>query len=95
VLLEALAQGAAVVSTAELGTRSVLTPLSGALVVPEDRAVFAAAVVRVLSEPQLRAQMGERARIYARSWASALMARRLAAIYQELHAAPRGAPLAV
>jgi 1,2-diacylglycerol 3-alpha-glucosyltransferase len=95
VLLEALAQGAAVVSTAQLGTRSVLTPSSGALIVPEERASFAAAVVRVLSDPQLRAQMGERATVYARTWASALMARRLAAIYEELHAAPRDARLAV
>ena len=48
VLLEAMAQGAPVVSTAELGTRSILVPGSGALVVPEERAAFAAAVVRVL-----------------------------------------------
>ena len=37
VLLEAMAQGAPVVSTAELGTRSILLPGSGALVVPEER----------------------------------------------------------
>jgi 1,2-diacylglycerol 3-alpha-glucosyltransferase len=95
VLLEALAQGAAVVSTAELGTRSVLTPASGALIVPEERAAFAAAVVRVLGDPQLRAQMAQRARAYARTWSSALMARRLAAIYQELHGMPRAAGVAV
>ena len=35
VLLEAMAQGTPVVSTAELGTRSILTPDCGAFVVPE------------------------------------------------------------
>ena len=41
VLLEAMAQGTPVVSTAELGTRSILTPGCGAFVVPEDEAAFA------------------------------------------------------
>ena len=36
VLLEAMAQGTPVVSTAELGTRSILTPDCGAFVVPEE-----------------------------------------------------------
>ena len=36
VLLEAMAQGTPVVSTAELGTRSILTADSGAYVVPEE-----------------------------------------------------------
>ena len=55
VLLEAMAQGAPVVSTAELGTRSILVPGSGALVVPEEPDAFAAAVVRVLGDAGLRA----------------------------------------
>jgi glycosyltransferase involved in cell wall biosynthesis len=82
VLLEAMAQGTPVVSTAELGTRSVL-PGSGALIVPEERAAFAAAVVRVLRDPGLHAEMAERGRAHARSWSSAAMARRLADIYRE------------
>ena len=88
VLLEAMAQGAPVVSTAELGTRSVL-PGSGALIVPEERAAFAAVVVRVLGDAQLRAEMAARGRAHARTWSSAAMARRLADIYRELRAAPR------
>ena len=91
VLLEAMAQGAPVVSTAELGTCSILVPGSGALVVPEERAAFAAAVVRVLTDPGLREGMAARGRAYARTWSSAAMARRLAEIYRELHAAPRTA----
>src|SRR5580693_8440887 len=91
VLLEALAQGAAVVSTAELGTRSVLLPASGAVVVPEERAAFAAAVLRVLGDPQLRAAMAQAGRSYARSWSAAAMAQRLAQIYAQLCSAPLAA----
>jgi 1,2-diacylglycerol 3-alpha-glucosyltransferase len=91
VLLEAMAQGAPVVSTAELGTRSILVPASGALVVPEEQATFAAAVVRVLSDAQLRADMAARGRSYARTWSSAAMARRLSQLYDEVAAAPRAA----
>jgi len=88
VLLEAMAQGVPVVSTAELGTRSIL-PGSGALIVAEERHAFAAAVVRVLGDAQLRAEMALRGRAHARSWSSAAMARKLAGIYATLHAAPR------
>lgn len=95
VLLEALAQGAPVVSTAELGTRSILTAASGALIVPEEQQAFAAAVVRVLGDAALRANMAARGRAYAGSWSSAAMARRLAEIYEQLRAAPRAAHLAV
>ena len=89
VLLEAMAQGAPVVSTAELGTRSVLVPGSGALVVPEDRDAFAAAVVRVLGDAGLREGLAARGRAYARTWSSQVMARRLAALYGELCTRPR------
>lgn len=93
VLLEAMAQGAPVVSTAELGTRSILLPASGALVVPEERAAFSAAVVRVLGDAALRAEMAARGRSYARGWSSSAMARRLTQIYEELCATPRAARL--
>ena len=91
VLLEAMAQGVPVVSTAELGTRSILVPGSGALVVPEQQQEFAAAVVRVLSDAGLREELAARGRAYARNWSSAAMARRLAELYAGLRAAPRAA----
>ena len=89
VLLEAMAQGAPVVSTAELGTRSILVPGSGALVVPEEPEAFAAAVVRVLGDAGLRAALAARGLAYARSWSSSAMAARLAAVYAQLHPTPR------
>jgi glycosyltransferase involved in cell wall biosynthesis len=84
VLLEAMAQGAAVVSTAELGTRSILKPGSGALVVQENKDEFAAAVVRVLQDKALQKDLGERGRVYAKTWSSASMARRLADLYDSV-----------
>ena len=60
-----------------------------ALIVPEERAAFAAAVVRVLGDAQLRAEMAARERAHARTWSSAAMARRLADIYGELCTGPR------
>jgi 1,2-diacylglycerol 3-alpha-glucosyltransferase len=91
VLLEAMAQGAPVVSTAELGTRSILLPDSGALIAPEQPQEFAAAVVRVLREPALRAGLAARGRAYARGWSSPVMARRLAQLYAEVRATPGAA----
>jgi len=92
VLLEAMAQGAPVVSTAELGTRSILVPGSGAqigaLVVPEELDAFTAAVVRVLEDRQLRQELSERGRAYARTWSSAAMAGRLTELYGTLRSAP-------
>ena len=84
VLLEAMAQGAPIVSTAELGTRSILKGACGALVVNERVADFAAAVVRVLQEESLRRELSQRGRTYAQSWSSAVMARRLADLYRSV-----------
>jgi 1,2-diacylglycerol 3-alpha-glucosyltransferase len=84
VLLEAMAQGIPVVSTAELGTRSVLQPASGALVVREDVEEFATAVQRLLNDGELRQSHAQQARAYAQTWSSQAMAQRLAALYREL-----------
>ena len=81
VLLEAMAQGAPIVSTAELGTRSILLPGCGALVVEEQVGPFAAAVVRVLTEPDVASALSQQGRPYARAWSSAAMAGRLADFY--------------
>ena len=87
VLLEAMAQGAPVVSTAELGTRSILKPGCGAVVVAEQQDEFAAAVIRVLQSPALQKELGDRGRVYAKTWSSASMARRLADLYDTIRIA--------
>jgi len=85
VLLEAMAQGTPVVSTAELGTRSILTPDCGAFVVPEQEEAFAAAVMQALKlapDAPRRAKL----RAHAESWASLAMARRLVSFYEQVKA---------
>jgi glycosyltransferase involved in cell wall biosynthesis len=84
VLLEALAQGRPVVSTAMLGTTSILLPGCGARVAPEKPDVFAQTVLDILDDPQRAARLSAQGLEYARSWASAHMAWRLAQLYREL-----------
>jgi hypothetical protein len=92
VLLEAMAQGTPVVSTAELGTKSILTPDCGAFVVPEDESLFATAVgeaLRLAPDALRRGQL----RAHAESWASQSMAKKLLMFYQRVktqHAAAMG-----
>src|SRR5665213_1272819 len=82
VLLEAMAQGAPVVSTAKLGTRSILKQGGGAILVEEDLQEFAAAAVRVLQDSGLAEILAAEGRMYARSWSSLAMARRLTELYR-------------
>jgi glycosyltransferase involved in cell wall biosynthesis len=90
VLLESLALGVPVVSTAVLGTKEVLRKAAGAVVVAEDVAEFAAAVVEVLTKRQLREALAGAGREFvARQWSSVAMAKRLADLYDEIAAANR------
>ena len=82
VLIEAMAQGTPVVSTAVMGTVDVLSGAGGAVVVPEDVTPFAAAVAGVLRDPQRREELSRRAREDAARWSSRLMAERLVRLYE-------------
>ena len=84
VLLEAMAQSRPVVSTACLGTRSVLKEASGACVVEENEAQFAAALHGVLRDPARAVRMGEQGHAWARQWSSLSLAERMAGLYREL-----------
>lgn len=85
VLLESLALGVPVVSTAVLGTREVLAGAHGALVVEEDVAAFARAVVDVLTQSQLREALATAGPSFvSRKWSSRETARQLLAVYEEL-----------
>lgn len=93
VLLEAMAQGTPVVSTAVMGTVDVLTGAAGAVVVPEDEQLFANAVADILRNPERRAVLSPLAAQDAARWASAAMAARLVALYEQViadHAATGG-----
>ena len=84
VLLEALAQGRPVVSTAHLGTASILQAGCGARVAPEKPDAFAQAIADILDDPARAARLSAQARSYAQGWASSHMAWRLAELYHEL-----------
>jgi 1,2-diacylglycerol 3-alpha-glucosyltransferase len=86
VLLEAMAQGAPIVSTAELGTKSILTPGCGAVVVEENLNAFATAITRVLQDAELRNELSRQARVHAGKWSSLNMAHRLAEVYDNVRA---------
>lgn len=81
VLLEAMALGIPVVSTAVMGTRDVVGPGRGALVPRDDPADFASAVARLLSDAALRARLSGEAREYVQEWQADALARRMAGFY--------------
>jgi len=84
VLLEAMAQGCAVVSTAELGTASVLQPGCGARICPEETEPFARAALDLIEDPQRRERAASMAKLYARGWSSEIMARRMMEFYRRI-----------
>lgn len=82
VLLEAMALGTPVVSTAVMGTRDVLCDGEGCLVAEDDEAAFAAQVNRLLEDPALRAMLAKRALAYAGRWHEDVQAAALLECYQ-------------
>ena len=94
VLLEAMALGLPVVSTAVMGTRDILEAGRGALVPREDETEFAARVADLLRDPALRARLSREARDYAMEWSAPRMAARMLDLYARvLHVAGRRLPV--
>lgn len=83
VLLEAMALGVPVVSTARMGTCDILAPGLGALVSEESVEEFAEKVVRILRDEALAQRLSEEGKAYVHHWSAAEMARRLEGIYME------------
>ena len=81
VLLEAMALGVPVVSTAHMGTADIVNPQRGAHAAPDDEGAFASIVVKLLEDPLRRAAMSAEARAYAATWSASAMADRLAGLY--------------
>jgi hypothetical protein len=73
-----------------MGIGEVLRDGVGCLIAEDDEQDFAAKVVRLLSEPALRAELRARARPYAQSWSSPVMAQRMLALYQRVCAGDAG-----
>ena len=91
VLLEAMALGVPVVSTAVMGTRDIVGPARGALVAREDETEFAAQVGRLLGDRALRERLAREAREYAQGWSAEATAVQMEAFYcAVLERAPTG-----
>jgi len=93
VLLEAMALGVPVVSTAVMGTRDIVGPERGALVAAEHEEDFAAKVVRLLRDRGLRARLAAEGHEYARTWSANALALRMEAFYRSVLERAAEAPL--
>jgi glycosyltransferase involved in cell wall biosynthesis len=84
VLLEAMALGVPVVSTAVMGTKEVLDDGKGSLIAADDENDFARKAASLLTDADRRATLGEQARAYARTWSSPALADRMLAFYESV-----------
>lgn len=94
VLLEAMAQGTPVVSTAELGTRDVLREGAGVWIAREELPEFSAKVVKMLKNTGARKTLGDAGREYALGWSASQQAMRVVLFYQSVIAASEQGKLA-
>jgi 1,2-diacylglycerol 3-alpha-glucosyltransferase len=84
VLLEAMALGVPVVSTAVMGTREVLGEGRGSLIAEEDEQAFADNCIRILTDPVLRESLAREGQAYAQSWSAPAMAERMLDFYKDV-----------
>lgn len=84
VLLEAMAQGVPVVSTAELGTRDVLMESQGVWIAKEELADFSEKIIKMLNDAVARKTLGDSGRAYAHGWSASKQAERLHTFYQSV-----------
>ena len=85
ILLEAMAAGRPIVASNIQGYASVLTPgQEGLLVEPKDGEALAGALIRLLRDADLRAQMGSRGRITAQEYSWEQVSARVLAYYQRI-----------
>lgn len=84
VLLEAMAQGVPVVSTAELGTRDVLRDGLGVWIAKEELDDFSGKIIKLLGNADVRQDLGNAGRDYAHAWSSSRQAERLLDFYHSI-----------
>ena len=86
VLIEAMATGAPIVSTAVMGTATVLRNVQSALVSEEDVPIFASHVARLLYSPEQRKALSQAGPRDAAAWSAAALMKRVVDLYADLAA---------
>lgn len=81
VLLESMALGTPVVSTAVMGTRDVLRDGQGCLIAEEEVDDFSAKVLRVINDKALREALSQSALRYVEQWSEAARAEDMLGLY--------------
>jgi glycosyltransferase involved in cell wall biosynthesis len=89
VLLEAMKLGIPVISTAVMGTAEIMRDRRGGLVAEETVPDFSSKTLRLLGDPELRAQLGLEASKKAEEWSAPATAQRMLGLYDELSATRR------
>jgi len=84
VLLESMALGIPVVSTAKMGTCDILDAGQGALVAEENESKFARKVIKLLNNDILRKRLSTEAKQYAQQWSADNLAIRILEQYHSL-----------
>lgn len=84
VLLEAMALGVPVISTAVMGTRDILLEEMGSIIASEEKADFSQKVIKTLQDDEMRRALSVEARVYARKWSEDRFAGRMFDFYQKI-----------
>lgn len=84
VLLEAMAQGVPVVSTAELGTKDVLREGQGVWIAREELSDFSNKIIQLLNDKDAQQTLSELGREYAHTWSAQKQAEKMLAFYERL-----------
>ena len=90
VLIEAMACGAPIVSTAVMGTATVLRGARSALISEEKVDAFAALVARLLRSPDERKALSAAGPLDATKWSAGALMHKVVAMYERLAASPHG-----
>ncbi|MGH6636315.1 MAG: glycosyltransferase [Gammaproteobacteria bacterium] len=86
VLLEAMALGVPVVSTAVLGTEDIVGPGRGALVAEENVLDFTEKVRQLLSDCELRTRLSQESREYTKEWGDDKLGAEMLSFYAQVTA---------
>jgi glycosyltransferase involved in cell wall biosynthesis len=90
VLIESMACGTPVVSTAVLGTQDIMAGEQGGLIAAEEPVAFAAQVARLLGDKALYVSKTAEALAYAPTWSHTAQAEKLLGFYQQVPAQANG-----